>query len=499
MPIPGDLTASNIQAWANQLPYANKPLVAKETFEIIRRLPEYELPPRHQIAILEALEYPVSMVLEHLRSKLSSGHSRTEQFLSLGEAYCENLVAICEQLAANCCKPGGLRISDRLPRRGLALANHYFEQWNLLRASDHRPAPDELWSRVKQINAHAGIKDSGSMTRLVAFHLASPHRMTGRQIDSVAALLDSLPMEKLVRIGKPLRHRGETTYFLPEGDCPPEFGPVPAGGIPLDLTALVTHLQLAPPTNISATLLRSLLERWGGTLRDKQQRTPTTRPIRTTAVIGLGCIARHLNQTDSVFGAEFDDNNQYQSAFATQNNAFSSRSDSTEVSFLDLSDGGCRLKTAWKGIQNGDLIAVHWGRVEWRVGTIVWMVRDGDQSECGVQWLLKKPKPVSVRFDTGEPVQGISGNCLLDGQPALLYGVRHGVKAISCLVKNHGEWKPYHLSVSKNTGLVELARAEQAEDIPALNPIDQMAAPEISREDDMWNSLSPFSAVSAQS
>lgn len=494
MAIPGDLTASNIQAWANQLPYANKPLVAKETFEVIRRLPEYELAPRHQIAILEAIDYPVSVVLEHIRSKLSTGHSRTEQFLSLGETFCESLVSICERLAENCCKPGGLRLSDRLPRRGLALANHYFEQWNLLRAADHRPAPEDLWRRIKEINAHAGIKDSGSMTRLIAFHLASPYRMTSRQIDTVATLLDSLPMEKLVRIGKPLRHRGEPSFFLPEGDCPPEYGAVPVGGIPVDLSALVTHVRLAPPLNVSTTLLHSLLERWGGTLQDKQQRTPTTRPIRTAAVIGLGCIVRHLNQSNAVFGSDLDDNNHFQSAFAPSNNAFSNRNESTEVSFLDLSDGGCRLKTAWKGIQNGDLIAVHWGRVEWRIGTIVWMVKEDEQSECGVQWLLRKPEPVSVRFDTGEPVLGISGNCLLDGHPALLYSARQGVKAISCLVKNQGQWNPYHLSISKSTGLVELARAEQAEDIPALNPIEQVANPVPSAEDDMWNSLSPFSA-----
>ena len=490
MAIPGDLTASNIKTWADNLPYANKPRVAQETFEIIRRLPEYELAPKQQITILEIIDYPVSVVLDHLKSRLAAGHSRTDQFLTLGEAFCEHLVAICETLATNCCKPGGLRLSDRLPRRGLALANHYFEQWNLLRAVDHRPPPKDLWRRIKEINAHAGIRDSGSMTRLIAFHLASPQRMTSRQIDAVATLLDALPMEKLLRIGKPLKHRGEASFFLPVGDCPPEYGAVPAGGIPVNLDALVTHLQLSPPSGITRDLLDSLLQRWIGTLHDKQKRTPTSRPIRTTAVIGLGCIVRHLSQSNPTAG--FDDNDSFKSAFAQDHNAFTQRNDCTEVSFLDISDGGCRLRTAWQGIQNGDLIAVHWGRVEWRIGTIVWMVRDGHDSECGVQWLLKKPEPVSLRFDTGEPVQGITGRCLLDGHPALLYGARQGNKAISCLLKDHGQWNPYHLSVSKSTGLIELARAERAEDIPALNPIDQVTASQPNNADELWESISPF-------
>lgn len=496
MAIPADLTASSIQAWAEQLPYANKPLVSKETFEVICRLPEYELAPKHQIAVLEEMSFPLSVVLDHIKAKLTANHSRTEQFLMLGEAFCERLVGICEALAENCCKKGGLRLSDRLPRRGLALANHYFEQWNLLRAIDHRPAPEGLWRRVKEINAHAGIKDTGSMTRLIAFHQASPQRLTGRQIDSIAALLDSLPMEKLVRIGKPLRNRGEPALFLPEGDCPPEYGSVPVGGIPVDLQPLVNHLQMSPPANVPTSLMKSLLERWSCTLPSKQKRTPTTRPIRTSAVIGLGGIVRHLTETDPSFAVA--DEVAFKSAFTQGHNAFAKRNEATEVSFLDISDGGCRLRTQWQGTHNGDLIAVHWGRVEWRIGTIVWMVRDGDDSECGVQWLLKKPEPVSLRFDTGEPVQGITGKCLLDGHQALLYGARLGTKAISCLVKSHSQWTPYHLSISKSTGLVELARVERAEDIPALNPIDQEPAEVAQTEEDLaWNTLSPFTSGQA--
>jgi hypothetical protein len=492
MTIPSDFTPASIQTWVDELPYANKPLVAKEVFEVIQRLPEYELPPRHQISILESIEYPVGLVLDHVGAQLIAGHTRTEQFLSLGEAYCEKLIGICETLAENCCKKGGLRITDRLPRRGLALVNHFFEQWHLLRAVDHRPAPEGLWRRIKEINAHAGPKKNTSMARLIAFHLASPQRMNSRQMYDVAALLKTLPLEKLVSIDKKRAKAGQVGFFLPPGDCPPEFGAIPSSGIRVDLSRLVTHLRSNSTANVEESLLNSLLDRWSGSFQEKQRRTPTSRPLHTNAVIGLRSIARHLRQLNPVFGQQQDE--LPQTSFVQEANPFAAQTETTDVSFLDLSEGGCRIRTNWQGVTTGDLISVFWGRVEWRIGTIVWMLKDGQESECGVQWLLKKPQAVSLRFDVGEPVPGIRGNCLLDGHEALLYCAQKERKAESCLVKSDQLWESYQLSLSKSTGLVELARAVHTEQVPTLNPVEQAVDDEDNHYgmEIAWDALSPF-------
>lgn len=491
MSIPSNLNPATTAAWVDELPYANKPLVARETFEIIQGLPEARLPPKQQIAVLETIEHPVNVVLEHIRNQLSAGHSSTDQFLRLGEAYCQKVIAIGETLAENCCKKGGLRITDRLPRRGLAVVNHYFEQWNLLRALDHRPAPEGLWQRVKEINSHAGPKRSPALARLIAFQLASPMRLTCRQIHDLNTLLKSLPMDKLVHIGQTGGRSSQTGFFLPAGDAPPEYGPIPADSVPVDLRKLVISLESSPPHHIAPSLLKSLLDRWAGKFADKQPRIPTNRPLQTSAVIGLGCIVRHLNQQKPALHQATAAPAGYRST--SQPNPFTSRNKSTEVSFLDISDGGCRIRTDWQGVKTGDIIAIFWGRVEWRIGSIVWMVNDGGRSECGVQWLMNQPRAVLLRFDTGEPVQGLVGQCLLGDHQALLYRTGQPHTPHSCLVKSTDQWEPFHLSLRKSTGLVELARAERADDIPALSPTD----PDPVGDDETgltiaWTTLSPF-------
>ena len=142
-------------------------------------------------------------------------------------------------------------------------------------------------------------------------------------------------------MGRSVTDRDQQGFFLPEGDCPPEFGRLPRGATPVSLTGLATRLRKSPPSDLDQELLATLIERWAGRPHPKADRTRPARAIKTTAVIGLGGIIRHLGNLNPTFGLPEADSPA--PGFSSDSHLFSTHSDSTEVSFLDFSDGGCRL------------------------------------------------------------------------------------------------------------------------------------------------------------
>lgn len=493
MPIPSVLTPTSVVAWVKDLPYANKPLVARECFDLIKALGESALPPRHTVRILEAIERPVAVVLEHIGTQLLTSHSNAEQFMQLGEAYCARIADIATALADSTDPRLRVLLPNRLPLRELELANHYLDRWLWLRALDHRPAPADLWRRVARINGTDWSNKSPALARLIAFQLANPASLSPRQIDQLQVLLGSWPLGKLAQIGPASPATRKEGYFLTAHGSGPEYGPVPTDAAHIDLTPLVRRLRRRTPANIEPALAQKLIQRWGAEFADRPTRTPTIRPLQTDAVLGLAGIVRYLRQQQP---ARFPANPAPDLFPATAtSSAFTRRNQEvTAVSFIDISDRGCRIRIDWSEATTGDIIAVLWGRVEWRVGAIVWLVNKDGHRECGVQWLMKAPQPVLLRFDTGDPTEGLSGQCLAGGHQALVYRDGQSRTPDRCLMKASSAWEPYRLSVRETTGLVDLARIERTDDIPALAQTDPPGGPDQAPADAdfRWSALSPF-------
>ena len=258
--------------------------------------------------------------------------------------------------------------------------------------------------------------------------------------------------------------------------------------------------------SIAPLLLGELLHRWSGIRPERQQRRATQRPIKTPVVIGLRGVVRHLQDMQpqrgggSAFAPQAVRARTVPNAFQRDDNPFARRAEATQASFLDVSDGGCRLRTAWDGVQAGDIIAVHWGRVDWRIGSLTWILRDEDEWECGVQWLLNKPRAAMVRFDVGEPTVAIVGDCRHGGREGLIYGAGSNAgqaqgELRGCMLKSTGQWREYALTSRKTTGLAELAEVELARPAPEPESAQDLPLPYGADEDSVWGALSAMGAT----
>jgi len=503
MTIPSKLTVDSVKQWTRQLPYANKPLVAQETFELIQRLPHCRLPARQQLQILEAISLPVATVLSHIRHRLAAGYAQADEFLPLGEAYCEHLTKLCVSLLPEQRGTGMaaslLRFKVGVSGHALALANHYLEQWYLLRVENHRDIPAGLWRHVRDLAQRSGPTGIAPVARLLALHVAGPAGMTPRRVQSVVNLLQSLSMEKLLGLRLATANDLAERFFLAGADNAPAFGQPPAGALTLNLDALVAAVARLPELDNAPGLLADLEQRWRGVRPDKLGRKPTERPIKTSIVIGLRGVARYFDELAAQTGAvpimdEHSGATGTGQSFGGSANPFANRPAMAQASFLDISRGGCCLRTRWDGVQAGDIIAVHWGRVDWRVGSLSWIRRDDDEWECGVEWLLNQPQPVLVRFNASDTTTiGLLGDDHTDGRQCLIYatGLHHQQSA--CQVRTGGVWQDFNLTAEKTTGLVELALIE-----PLAQPdISRQTAPVLppAEDGDVWSSLSAAAGV----
>ena len=514
MTVPSKLRVDVISAWAENLPFANKPLVARETYELIERLQQSDLPAKQQLQILEIIKRPATLVLEHMRQRLVLGNAQTDQLLPLGDAFCERITSACESLLlSEGGKKGLFGLRAGVSGQVLALANHFLEQWYLLRVVSHRPVPEGFWASVRDHAARSEKAALAPIARLLALHLAGPASLTPRHLQAVADLLGALPMEKLVSINdSTTAELGQQAFVWPRGDESPQFGWVADDdSLRIDLEKLLTTLRSGSNEAIAPALLADLLQRWDGVRPEKQGRTPTDRPIATSVVIGLRGVVRHLgeleagSQPTSGFAPATVELSAGGDAFSEVSNPFTRRSEAVQARFLDISDGGCRLRTDWGGVQAGDIIAVHWGRVDWRIGSLTWISRDGDEWECGVQWLLDQPHTAMVSFDSGEPGVALVGQCRSDGEQGLIYGSGTHALHRQCRVKSTGAWQGYSLTTVKSTGLVELARlAPQSEAATGSAAVqdEQESSPTAApatNDDGAWGVFTSMGAVTATS
>ena len=485
MPIPTDLSPESVQAWVEQLPSANKPLVAKETYALIQQLSEQPLPEKQLLQVLEAISAPADMVLKHISTRITASDIHAPKLLSLGEAFCRQLVSLSEPLALVGSKSALLALTQRAPRRALAVANYFLMAWQRLRAIDHRADPEGLWWRLKELNGPPMGRNGACLPQLIAFSLADTRRLNVRRIQELAAMLDALPMEKLVAIGRPGNQPKATSFFLPDGDSPPEYGPLPGRAVPVDLSKLVQHLKAKPPAGFDPLQLQDLIERWSGVRADKMTRTRNPEPIATAAVVGLHSVLRLLDERPPETAAPASAN-----AFAADAGLFTQNQDTHEATVIDGSDGGCRLRTTHATIRTGDIIAIQSPENEWRIGSVAWILRDGDEHECGVQWLLEQPRVVTVRFDQGKEESALSGRNCLDGHSALLYATLDQRATSACLIRSNKAWNAYRLTVIKHTGLAELARTERTVQAAVRGSVPKgRPTREQPPEDDIWSAL----------
>lgn len=515
MTAPAKLRVDDISAWAEQLPFANKPLVARETYDLLERLQQSGLPARRQLQILEIIKRPATLVLEHIRQRLMQGNAQAEGLLPLGERYCERLSVLCESILASEGGGKGKRLfglRSNLSGPALALGNFFLEQWYMLRVVSHRPLPEGFWASVREQAAQSNKAALAPLARLLALHLAGPASLTPRQLQALAEMLANLPMEKLITVSASTSADvGRQACVWPQGDQSPQFGWIAdEDSLQIDLQELIINLRSGFSNTLEPELLALVLQRWDGVRPEKQGRRPTARPIMTPVVIGLRGVVRHLselkasNQGESGFAPETLELSADVKTFSEVSNPFARRSESAQARFLDISDGGCRLQIEWEGVQTGDIIAIHWGRAEWRVGSLTWISRDGDAWDCGVQWLLEQPQPAMVSFAEAEPAVALLGRCHRDGEQGLIFGAATPSVHRQCRVKSSGQWQSYSLTTAKGTGLFELAcLATEAEaearkaatPVASPAPVSGIQVAEVPEGvDDAWGMFAPLGA-----
>jgi len=505
MAIPDKITVNAVKAWVEQLPFTNKPVVARETYTLIEQLPHSGLPAGQQMQILSITRRPAGLVLDHIRQRLAVDRKPGDQLLSLGDRYCERLTAACDALLTGTGKKGLFGLGGGVSGQALVLHNHYLEQWYLLHVVSHRVLPGGFWSRCRQHALLSKGEALAPIARLLALHLAGPSSLTARQMQTLGDLLAALPMQGLLTIAAPdVATIDQVRFVWPAGDGAPRMGTLAdTDSLQIDLTGLLDRLSADHNPSIDPAMLDELLNRWSGALPDKQRRRATEKPLLTSVVLGLRGVYRHLGEVAGDGHVDFDPQPKAEalsvdgSGHQQNANPFARRSVDIKARVLDISQGGCRLQVDWAGIQNGDIIAVHWGQTEWRIGSLSWISRDGDEWQCGVQWLLEQPRSAMVSFDQGEPDVALIGRCHPNGEPGLIYGTGMHEAHASCEVIVSGGRQSYSLISKIPNGLVELAHLELRPDaatIPVLEPLDAAEAKPLNEDDGVWDLFAAMGA-----
>ena len=499
MGVSGKLSVNAVKAWAEQLPFTNMPVVARETYRVVEQLEVAGLPSGQKMQVLALTERPAMLVLKTLRHRLATETKPGDQLLALGNRFCERLIAACDALLSGEVRQGLFGRGDSVSRQALALCNRYIEQWYLLHAVSHRRVPAGFWEVCRRHASQSSETELAPIARLLALHLACPAGLTLRQFQSITDLLAALPMQLLLTLGHPAEtDRGQAGFIWPEDDRAPQLDMLTdSDSLRIDLTGLLVNLRADSGTAVESELLAELLNRWDGVLPDKQGRRKTGKPLATSVVIGLSGVHRLLDEEQQGGGASTGSEKEPASSvsdedkFQQTSNPFARRSTSAvEAHILDISQGGCRLLIAWDAIQTGDIVAVHWGSVDWRIGSLSWISRDGAEWQCGVQWLLEQAEPAMVSFDQAEPGVALMGRCFPDGGQGVVYGASTHKARFSVDVTVGEEPQKYSLISKKSIGLVELAHIEQrpqAAQMPVLEPLDGAGTNPASIDDDVWD------------
>lgn len=382
------------------------------------RVAEAGLPLTERLPLVVPLQRPVDVVLDRIQRHLVGGGGCPERFLALGETLCARMVSLCGD-------PGvdhGIvdALTGRLaPRRQAAsLISHYFERWRVLGLIDHQAPPVGFWLAVSRHEPLSDF-DRAAFSRLIALELAGTASMRAAAIRDLVDVLRTLPMQRLVRLGKPVRAPGAIGFFLAGGDRQPGHGRIPVGATPIDMSGLVSCFRQSRPVE-SAVLaaLVGVAGRW----RDAPARRSGSRvgqlntPVR--AVVGFHGIRRQLSASDATAGA--DEIEIVCPAIGMDPAQAGVGPDPVAVRVLDSSLSGCRIELGSQRAEIDDLIGFAWGDAGWRVGRVVWMTRSGIGWECGIHWLVHAIDKARVKLNSGRTAAALVGKRLVDQGSALI-------------------------------------------------------------------------------
>jgi len=512
MTVSNKLTVEAVKAWAEQLPTANMPVAARETYEMLGKLETSGMAARQRLQVLEIMQRPAMLVLKHIRQRVASDDAQAAQLLPLGDAFCERMTKACEALLESPEKHGMLGFRKSVSEQALAFNAEYMEQWYALRTVSRRTVADGFWSMFKYHVGLSGDRLAAPVARILALQLAAPAGMTTRQLQSVVEFLAGLPMAELVTVAEADSQVGGDGFFWCDGVGAPQYGSIPAGSKVIDLSRFVARASAVTSIDFDPLLMADLLQRWRGEWPEKQGRRTTERPVVTSVVVGLRGVVRHLGEAlpgraaASGFAMESVELSATGDSFVNANNPFAQLSKAAPASFVDLSMGGCRLRTRWESVQAGDIIAVQWGKMDWRIGSISWVVRERDEWDCGIHWLMDDAKPATVSFDSGEPVVGLIGTSLGDGQQGLVYASGVHAGELNCRVNTGSpdRWQTYSLVSRTVTGVAEMALIEVPTPLSVVGAENRVAAAPLSGQPPAqqlggWGSFAAMVAVGGDS
>lgn len=490
MPLPTEISPNSVTNWAQELPCANTPVVARESFAILQQLEQASLAANQRMAVLENLQAPIGLVLEHLQAQIVAEHPKSALLLSLAESYCAGLANQYQQLRRERADSDSERLNDSGDQTALTREAEYLAEQILFRTLDHQPAPPEVWSRLQTLFFGSRVKDRGPLYRMIALQLASTNRLSPRSIRDTYQLLRQLPIEQLIDLKATAGGRNRTGFFLPADLSAPGFGALPIDSRPLELTRLVRALGGKQVNGTDPQLIAELRTRWSVGKRVKDRRISPRRPLRTKARFGLSDIVQHLRDNTS---AE-DHPDLYAEPPTASFRATTRRNPLLfDALIVDISDNGCRLLTKSPDLCSGEIVCVNWGQDEQRIGTVVWFCKDGDQRECGIQWLMETPSAVPLRFDDAEAIYALSGRSPNSQRNILLFASQYGQRHERCWLRQHGQWQAKRLVIVDDQGLIEIAEpfpikitAPLDQDTPPATP----AADPTSAYQDVWDTLS---------
>jgi len=490
MPLPTEISPDSVTTWARELPYANKPVVARESFAILQQLEQASLTANQRMAVLEGLQAPIGLVLEHLQAQIIAEHSKAALLLSLAESYCARLAKQYQQLRRELAESDSGLFNDSGNQTALTREAEYLAEQILFRTLDHQPAPPEAWSRLQALFFGSKVKDRGPLYRMIALQLASTNRLSPRSIRDAYRLLRQLPIEQLIDLKATAGGRNRTGFFLPADLSAPSFGTIPVDARPLELTRLVRALGGKQANGTDPQLIAELRTRWSVSKRVKDRRISPRRPLHTKARFGLSDIVQHLRDSTSA-----EDHPDLYAELPTESFRATTRRSPLlfDALIVDISDNGCRLLTESPDLRSGEIVCVNWGQDEQRIGTVVWFCKDGDQRECGIQWLMETPSAVPLRFDGAEPIYALSGRSPNSQRNILLFASQYGQRHERCWLRQHGQWQANRLVIVDDQGLIEIAEPFP---VQITVPLDHDTTPTTPAADsatayqDVWDALS---------
>jgi len=500
MPLPRRLTADTVKAWSRDLPYANKAVVAKESFELLKALQKENQPNNgERLAILTLMQTPVSLVLEHLQAQIISEHPKSALFLSLGEGYCTLLTDLYQQFRDSLPLAHRGFFSDHGASQAMMQQADCLGQQILFRALDHQPAPTRVWDRLQSLFIGSRVKNRAPFYRMIAFHLASTNRLPPRAIRDVFQLLQQLPVENLMDLNAATNVSNRVGFFLPTGHGVPSFGTIPVGARALNLSRLVRVLDDERSTPLDPLLRAELRNHWSIGTRSKDRRITPDNPLQTSARFGFSDILAHLREDKQEHDSQ---DTELRARLPNQTPSHFDRhtTELVDARIADISDNGCRLHTTTSNLRSGEIVCVNWGQGEKRIGTIVWFYKEGGERVCGIEWILEAPKAAQLRFDELETAYALLGHPPGSQRDILLYASHSGKPRSHCWIESNGEWLHYDLVVTDNKGLIEIAEPfpytdPEATNVepPAAETPPTTANTPASPYQDVWDALSSSS------